>query len=372
MSWFPNKPPVQISADDFHFKKWNEQMHRFAFGENRVIPVQTTTATAGEEFLYPADATSAGFTITLPPASTYKFKKYCAKKTDSSANIVTVAANGSDTIDGAATTTLVNQWDSVVLASDGVSQWYKIYSFGGGGGSGTTTLKGAEFTTGSGSWTVPSGVTAVWITAIGGGGGGGNTTANTPGGGGGGAGEQVTGMLQKVTSGGTVSYSVGAGGAGNADGSATTVGSFIALGGLKGVTATGSGGAGGGFNGGLGGFASIPGTNGRMGLANATFWWSGSGGGGGGSGITDNGGTGGPSGGYISGGAAGANDGTRSGGGGGASTVYGVGGAGGAGNINGSASPAATYGGGGGGAGGGTKTGGAGSAGYVLIAWVSP
>lgn len=68
-----------------------------------------------------ADATSAAFTIILPPVLS-GYDEIVVKKVDASANAVTVAP-ASGTIDGAASYQLVAQWSTVVLNSDGTN-WY--------------------------------------------------------------------------------------------------------------------------------------------------------------------------------------------------------------------------------------------------------
>lgn len=240
---------------------------------------------------------------------------------------------------------------------------------GGGGGGGGGTQETQEITTpGAGSFTVPAGVSAVWVTAVGAGAGG-QTSGATVAGGGGGAGEQISGFLYAVTPAGTVAYTVGAKGATDANGAATTFGTLSARGGLAGATA-GRGGVGGGVSGGAGGAAANPGGAGLMGLASASLWFCGSGGGGAGNVITAPGGDGGGAGGRINGGAGGAVAASKSGGGGGAASVYGRGGTGGAGGAVGVAAAATAYGAGGGGGGGGTFAGGAGADGYLLLSWI--
>lgn len=67
-------------------------------------------------------ASGSAFTLTLPAAST-KHVLYI-KKTDSSfTNIITIARAGSDTIDGATSTTLNTIGETVVLVSDGSTAW---------------------------------------------------------------------------------------------------------------------------------------------------------------------------------------------------------------------------------------------------------
>lgn len=114
-----------------------------------------------------------------------------------------------------------------------------------------------SYTSGSGNYTVPAGVTSINYLVVAGGGGGagsyGGSVAN--GGGGGGAGGVLAGTLA-VTPGQTIAYSVGAGGTGSADGSTaatsggnSTFSSFTATGGGRGgngSNAASSGGSGGG------------------------------------------------------------------------------------------------------------------------------
>jgi hypothetical protein len=191
--------------------------------------------------------------------------------------------------------------------------------------------------TGSGTFTIPTGVTAVKVTLVGGGGaGGGSTAANN--GGGGGAGGIAVKFLSSLTPGNTIAVTVGAGGtgvsaAGGNNGSASTIASGTQV--ITTVTA----------NGGSGGSSS--------GTASA---------GGNGAAISTNG--------DINGaGAPGANSSTGNlGGWGGATFLGGPGGtaAGAAGNN----AVANTGSGGGGGGAAGNAAGGNGAAGIVIFEWV--
>jgi len=72
-------------------------------------------------------ASDAGgsFTITLPAAASNTDKTYYIKKTNSSANTITIDGNGAETIDGATTLLLYVQYDAVRIICDG-SNWYVI------------------------------------------------------------------------------------------------------------------------------------------------------------------------------------------------------------------------------------------------------
>lgn len=102
------------------------------------------------------------------------------------------------------------------------------------------------YSSGSGNWTVPSGVTSVTLLAVGGGGGG----EAAGGGNGGGGGGTISRTSYSVTPGASISYSVGAGGVGG-NGGNTTFDGLIAYGGVAGNGTPGTGG-GGDFTGGTG------------------------------------------------------------------------------------------------------------------------
>ena len=243
----------------------------------------------------------------------------------------------------------------------------------GSDGLGAGLMQSVEFTA-SGTWTVPTGVTGVWISGIGGGAGGWGGSANM--GPGGGSGEEGTMIPMAVVPGTVMPVTIGAGGAaGSASntpagmaypGGTTTFGILSFLGGRPGALYN-SGGPGGGWGGGAS--TSIIGASGTA--ESSSFFGGGSGGAGGGNNTTP-GYYGAGSGGTITGGVGGAVGGGFGGGGGGAASPYGAGGAGGAGNNNGL--NGVGYGSGGGGCGGSsgtTKTGGVGKSGYLIILFVA-
>lgn len=84
------------------------------------------TLTTGDFFIL-GDATTAAFTLTLPSASN-KGMIVSLKKVDATANTVTLAAAGTDTIQGAATVALTAQFSSRTLFADGVSKWMVLSS----------------------------------------------------------------------------------------------------------------------------------------------------------------------------------------------------------------------------------------------------
>lgn len=101
-----------------------------------------------------------------------------------------------------------------------------------------------SFTTpGSFSWTVPSGVTRIWVAIVGGGGGGGGGYSSTYTGGGGGGSPQAW-VLAQVNPFDTIPIVIGQGGAGGAVGAAGSAGgaSSITIGGVQLSVPGGSGG----------------------------------------------------------------------------------------------------------------------------------
>jgi hypothetical protein len=69
------------------------------------------------------DATAGAVTLTLPVASDNDGMTVLVKKIDASVNAVTIAAQGADTIDGAATQALAAQYDALTLFCDGSGWW---------------------------------------------------------------------------------------------------------------------------------------------------------------------------------------------------------------------------------------------------------
>ena len=61
--------------------------------------------------------------MTLPRAANMRNGTFFIKKIDVSANAVTVAGGGTDTIDGAATKVLAAAYNSILICSDGATWW---------------------------------------------------------------------------------------------------------------------------------------------------------------------------------------------------------------------------------------------------------
>lgn len=82
------------------------------------------TLTASDDVIL-ANATSAGFTLTLPTAVAPVGRVYSIKKTDATSNVVTVATTSAQTIDGLTTRTIDIQYGSLTVVSDGTN-WLRI------------------------------------------------------------------------------------------------------------------------------------------------------------------------------------------------------------------------------------------------------
>ena len=238
----------------------------------------------------------------------------------------------------------------------------------GGGGK----LKSQAFTS-DGTWTLPTGVTLCWVTAVGGGGGGEAGITSTRGGGAGGGGAYyyrfpvTVSANVSVTIGTAGTAGTGSSGANGGTGGNTTFGALLtAHGGLGGgISGSGYGGTGGGDVG-FGANQATAGSAGNSPTIRGSFYIPGAGGG---AGTTTS----------PTSGGAGAYQVRYAGGAGGASTYGGGGGAGamGAGGTGGTSGVAGTAGatnggaGGGGGWGGATYTnGGAGGTGWLLVEWI--
>ncbi|MBS1968997.1 MAG: hypothetical protein JSU04_01750 [Bdellovibrionales bacterium] len=138
--------------------------------------VRTVTSAAtliSTDDVVEADASSGGFTITLPSASIVTGKEFVVKKSDSSTNQVTIVRAGSDTIDGSANRKLNIRYEVVRLVSDGTN-WLDVSQKT----NRTPTIQ--KFTSGSGTYTTPAGVTYIRIRMVGGGAGGGGGSTGSP------------------------------------------------------------------------------------------------------------------------------------------------------------------------------------------------
>lgn len=97
---------------------WIEERHK------RV----TAAYTVQDETVILADATGAPFSVTLPPSDETGINRHVhIKRLNAGGNSVTVAAAGSDTIDGAATNVLSAQYNSIHVLADGAGAWHILF-----------------------------------------------------------------------------------------------------------------------------------------------------------------------------------------------------------------------------------------------------
>jgi hypothetical protein len=90
----------------------------------------TVSTNDGDNTHVNVDATASAVTVTLYAASGNSGKIITVKKTDASANAVTLDGNASETLDGATTATLTAQYDSATYVCDGTN-WQKQAAVGG-------------------------------------------------------------------------------------------------------------------------------------------------------------------------------------------------------------------------------------------------
>jgi len=93
--------------------------------EGAVAKITAATTLGDAHHTVLADATAGTFATTLPAAAGVTGREYRIKKTDASANAVTVTAQAGELIDGANTFVLSTQYKYVTVQSDG-TQWYII------------------------------------------------------------------------------------------------------------------------------------------------------------------------------------------------------------------------------------------------------
>ena len=100
--------------------EWNEMIAWI----KRVVVATAVNYTPSVFEVVIVDAVGGARTITLP-AIHENGNIIDVKKVDASINNVTVDGAGGDTIDGALTQTILSQWESIQMVSDG-SNWYII------------------------------------------------------------------------------------------------------------------------------------------------------------------------------------------------------------------------------------------------------
>lgn len=123
----------------------------------------TTTLLVQDEFVK-VDASMGTVTLSLPAAASMTGRELIIKKTDSSANAVTLDPNSTETIDGALTRAVSVQNELVRITSDGAN-WQTSSQQ-----NRAPTIQ--KFTSSSGTYYTPVGVSHIRVRMVGGGGGG--------------------------------------------------------------------------------------------------------------------------------------------------------------------------------------------------------
>jgi len=104
-----------------------------AYADGKAAGAATSAKTAGytvtasnDRVLFLCDTTGGAFTLALPAAaSAGNGFEIAVKKTDSSANAITIDADGSETIDGAGTVAVSSRYDIAAIRCDG-SGWHVV------------------------------------------------------------------------------------------------------------------------------------------------------------------------------------------------------------------------------------------------------
>jgi len=86
--------------------------------------VSAHTTAVSSDFTILVDASGAAVTVELPAVSTVR-RIFAIKKIDSSTNAVVIDGNGAETIDGAATQSIVTQWSALTVHAS-TAAWFLI------------------------------------------------------------------------------------------------------------------------------------------------------------------------------------------------------------------------------------------------------
>ena len=101
--------------------QWMDALNALLSGSTAVASTPYTMLSTDSLIL--VDASSAAATVDLIAAAAHGGMPVTIKKTDSSANAVTIDGSGSETIDGATTLVLASQYDSATIQTNG-SEWW--------------------------------------------------------------------------------------------------------------------------------------------------------------------------------------------------------------------------------------------------------
>lgn len=112
--------------------------------ERTTVNATNYSAVSTDRYIAQIGSLSGGITITLPTAASVNPGQllYIADEsgTASTTNVITVSANGSDTIDGSASKTIRSAYGFIYLVSNGTNLWFAGVEAIGRGGTGLSTL----------------------------------------------------------------------------------------------------------------------------------------------------------------------------------------------------------------------------------------
>lgn len=119
-------PPTYESKESYGMQGWFRRIFQ-QFKQLTAITNQTGTYTVPDNVFYVReDVTGGAKTVTLPAASSNEGRLILICKVDAGGNAVTVAASGSDTIQGSATISLAAQWNKALVISNGNNGWERL------------------------------------------------------------------------------------------------------------------------------------------------------------------------------------------------------------------------------------------------------
>lgn len=122
---------LQHATSDYNRQQYNDVLRKVETQLNRaadgylfpVTRVTTNYTMSMNDSIILVDATAGNVTITLQPALQWEQKKFTVKKIDASVNTVTIDANSTELIDGAATKVISTQYVSHDFTSQGGAVW---------------------------------------------------------------------------------------------------------------------------------------------------------------------------------------------------------------------------------------------------------
>lgn len=114
-------------VDDISGTPVTKKISRINLMKGVIEPTAKTanyTVTANDEMIL-GNATGGTITFSLPAITGTQGKRYYFKKVDNSANAVIVDPDASETIDGVSNYQLTNQYEGILIESDGSTWWIK-------------------------------------------------------------------------------------------------------------------------------------------------------------------------------------------------------------------------------------------------------